>query len=42
VNIFEQRGCTSIALRRLAGEVPTVERMGLPPIIAKMGQDGPK
>ena len=39
VNIFQQRGNTSIVLRRLASEVPTVERMGLPQIIYKMAEE---
>jgi twitching motility protein PilT len=36
VNIFQQRGCYSIVLRRLAGEIPTVEKMGLPTVLHKM------
>jgi twitching motility protein PilT len=36
VNIFQQRGHYSIVLRRLASEVPTVERMGLPEIVRKI------
>jgi len=39
VNIFQQRGCYSIVLRRLAGEIPTVETMGLPAILHKMAQE---
>ncbi len=39
VNIFQQRGHYSIVLRRLASEVPTVERMGLPEIVRKMADE---
>ena len=39
VNIFQQRGHYSIVLRRLASEVPTVERMGLPEIMKKMADE---
>lgn len=39
VNLFQQRGCTSIVLRKLASEVPTVERMGLPTTIYKMAEE---
>ncbi len=39
VNIFQQRGCYSIVLRRLAGEIPTVEKMGLPAVLHKMAQE---
>ena len=38
VNIFQQRGQTSIVLRRLASEVPTIEGMGLPPVIRKLSE----
>lgn len=39
VNIFQQRGCYSIVLRRLAGEIPTVEKMGLPAVLHKLAQE---
>lgn len=39
VNIFQQRGSASIVLRKLAGEVPTVARMGLPKIISRMAEE---
>jgi len=39
VNIFQQRGNISIVLRRLASEVPTVERMGLPEIVYRMAEE---
>jgi len=39
VKIFQQRGHYSIVLRKLASEVPTVERMGLPEIVKKMAEE---
>ena len=39
VNIFQQRGCYSIVLRRLASEIPTVEKLGLPAILHKIAQE---
>jgi twitching motility protein PilT len=39
VNIFQQRGCYSIVLRRLASEVPTLDEMGLPAVIARMAEE---
>ncbi len=39
VNIFQQRGHYSIVLRRLAAEVPTVEKMGLPEIVHRMAEE---
>lgn len=39
VNIFQQRGNYSIVLRRLASEVPTVEKLGLPPAMEKMAEE---
>ncbi|MFB3819406.1 MAG: type IV pilus twitching motility protein PilT [Candidatus Methylomirabilales bacterium] len=39
VNIFQQRGSYSIVLRRLASEVPTVEKLGLPPIFRRMAEE---
>lgn len=39
VNIFQQRGHYSIVLRRLAAEVPTVEKMGLPEIVHRMADE---
>jgi twitching motility protein PilT len=38
VNIFQQRGHTSIVLRKLASQVPSVDRMGLPPTIKKLAE----
>jgi twitching motility protein PilT len=38
VNIFQQRGHISIVLRKLASEVPTVERMALPATIRKLAE----
>ncbi len=38
VNIFQQRGHYSIVLRKLASEVPTIERMGLPPVMSKLAE----
>jgi twitching motility protein PilT len=39
VNIFQQRGNYSIVLRRLASEVPIVEKLGLPPALNKMAEE---
>jgi len=39
VNIFQQRGCYSVVLRRLASEVPTLETLGLPPVLARMAEE---
>jgi len=39
VNIFQQRGNYSIVLRRLASEIPTVEKLGLPPAMEKMAEE---
>jgi len=36
VNIFQQRGNYSIVLRRLAGEVPTLDKLGLPAALHQM------
>ena len=38
VNIFQQRGHYSIVLRKLASEVPTIDRMGLPPVMRKLAE----
>jgi twitching motility protein PilT len=39
VNIFHQRGNLSIVLRRLANDVPTIEKLGLPPVIGKLAEE---
>lgn len=39
VNIFHQRGNLSIVLRRLSTEVPTIEKMGLPPVMRKLAEE---
>jgi twitching motility protein PilT len=39
VNIFQQRGCYSVVLRRLASGVPTVQAMGLPDVLHSMAQE---
>lgn len=39
VNIFHQRGNLSIVLRRLATQVPTIEKMGLPPVMRKLAEE---
>jgi twitching motility protein PilT len=39
VNIFQQRSCYSVILRRLASEIPTVESMGLPPSLYQMAEE---
>jgi len=39
VNIFRQNGRPAIVLRKLQTEIPTLERLGLPPIFAQMGKE---
>jgi twitching motility protein PilT len=39
VNIFQQRGYYSIVLRRLASEVPTLESLGLPPVLGRVAEE---
>src|SRR5919206_2905628 len=39
VNIFRQQGHFSIVLRKLQGEVPTVEQLGLPPIFHEIAKE---
>ena len=34
VNIYFQRGCTAISIRLLRNDIPTLEDLGLPPILA--------
>jgi len=34
VNIYFQRGCTAIAIRLLRNDIPTLDDLGLPPILA--------
>lgn len=36
VNMFKQRGSTSIVCRIIASEVPTIESLGLPPVVADL------
>jgi twitching motility protein PilT len=38
VNIFQQRGHYSVVLRKLPSQVPTVQGMELPPVIAKLAE----
>ncbi len=39
VNIFSQRGTMSIVMRQLSMEVPTPQKLGLPPIFAEMAKE---
>lgn len=39
VNIFRQRGRIAIVMRKLATEIPTLERLGLPPVFSQMVQE---
>ena len=39
VNIFSQRGCYSIVLRKLETRIPTVEELKLPPVFNKMAEE---
>lgn len=36
VNLFKQRGCLSLVARRVSNNVPTFEKLGLPPSIEKL------
>ena len=36
VNVFRQNGRHSVVMRRLESEIPTVEKLGLPPIFSEM------
>lgn len=38
INIFKQRGNTSLAIRTVAQEIPPMERLGLPPVIRKIAE----
>ena len=38
VNILRQRGTTSVVLRLIPAEVPTLERLGLPPVVARIAE----
>ena len=38
VNILRQRGAMSVVLRLIPVEVPTLERLGLPPVVAKIAE----
>jgi len=39
VNIFSQRGCYSIVMRKLATHIPTLDELKLPPVFKKMAQE---
>lgn len=39
VNIFSQRGCYSIVMRKLATHIPTLQDLKLPPVFKKMAQE---
>ncbi|MGA1874437.1 MAG: type IV pilus twitching motility protein PilT [bacterium] len=39
VNIFSQRGCYSIVLRKLEARVPTIEDLSLPPVFHRMAEE---
>jgi twitching motility protein PilT len=38
VNILRQRGALSVVLRLIPGEVPTLARLGLPPVVARIAE----
>lgn len=38
VNVYKQRGCTSVAVRVIPNHVPTFARLGLPPSLSKLTQ----
>ena len=39
VNIFSQRGCTSIVMRQLSTTVPTMDQLGLPSLFREMAKE---
>ena len=39
VNIFRQQGNFSIVLRKLQGEIPSIEALGLPPIFSEIARE---
>jgi twitching motility protein PilT len=39
VNIFQQRNGYSVVLRRLASEIPTLDKMGLPSVLGRMAEE---
>lgn len=39
VNIFSQRGCYSIVLRRLPAQIPTLEELRLPPVLSQIAEE---
>src|SRR4030095_5333980 len=39
VNIFRQQGHFSIVLRKLEGEIPTIQALGLPSIISEIAKE---
>ncbi len=39
VNIFRQQGHFSIVLRKLEGDIPSIEKIGLPPIFAEIAKE---
>jgi len=39
VNVFQQRNCYSIVLRRLASEIPRLDTMGLPSVLGRMAEE---
>jgi len=38
VNIYKQRGSYSLAIRSVALEIPTIEKLGLPPIVRELSR----
>ena len=38
VNILRQRGAFSVVVRAIPAEVPTLERLGLPPVVARIAE----
>ncbi len=35
-NVFKQRGCVALAIRRIPYEITTIEKLGLPPIVSTL------
>ncbi len=38
VNLYKQKGCVGAALRVIPSEIPSIEKLGLPPIISELAE----
>ena len=39
VNVFSQRNCLGVVMRKLPVEIPSIESLGLPPVFKKLSQE---